>query len=347
LPYYYFTADPNELDDIYDGIAAILPSLDTDRDGIITDACPDLCLTDGACDADDSNICISEKAPEGFCVVSKAECEGLWTEVECSGANNNVCSLYRDNNVLTFYSACDYEDIPDGSGKYYAGCTDELDNDQDTNIDEEEISCPKEGGIVPCGRYADDPSTEDIDESQPCGFCHFFFLFTRILGKAVAIAAVIGVLFVVFGGAAIATSRGSANQLMLGKNIIIWTFIGLAVMLIGFIVLNSFFARIGVQKWTGVGGETGVVESVFDPGGDTIGLVTDHDDWEDDDWNGLAVTITESANSELIGETKIIIDTIDSGLGDIIETERWPADPIGSEFKIGGWWKFVCGLESP
>lgn len=108
------------------------------------------------------------------------------------------------------------------------------------------------GGLVPCGRACDDPTTL-VNEAADCGFCHFFALFNNIVNWVVKIILpAIALLFIVFGGFTIATSRGNPAQSQKGKDILIWTFAGYAVMFVGWMVLNSFLSGIGVVEWTGL-----------------------------------------------------------------------------------------------
>lgn len=201
------------------------------------------------------------------------------------------------------------------------------------------------GGLVQCGRACDNPDTPDINESDACGFCSFFSLFDKITSWIIwTIAPIIAGLLFVIGGLAIATSRGSASQLTRGKDILLWTFIGYAVILIGWLVLNSFFTGMGLKTWTGLTGENGKITLVNTASPTSVTFTTDKTAWEDDELNGLAVTITKDImNPQSVGESKKIIDTIDDSPKDKIETGLWTNTPgVGAEFKIGGWWQFSC-----
>jgi len=115
-----------------------------------------------------------------------------------------------------------------------------------------ECSEKQRGGLVPCGRSCDDPTTE-INEAAECDFCHFFYLLKNIIDWIVfRIAPVLAVLLVVFGGFILATSRGNPGQSQKGKDILIWTFAGLAVIFVSWLVVNSLFAGLGVTEWTGL-----------------------------------------------------------------------------------------------
>jgi len=108
------------------------------------------------------------------------------------------------------------------------------------------------GGLVPCGRLCDDPTTE-INEAADCTFCHFFYLLTNIINWILKfVVTSLAALMIIFGGFMLATSRGNPGQSQKGKDILIWTFAGLAVMFVGWMVVNSLFAGLGVVEWTGL-----------------------------------------------------------------------------------------------
>lgn len=110
------------------------------------------------------------------------------------------------------------------------------------------VSAIQEGGLVPCGR-AQDVGTPN----ENCNFCHFFYLLRNIMNWIVlGIAPVIAVLLVAFGGFVLATSRGNPGQSQKGRDILIWTFAGLAVMFVGWLVVNTLFTEIGIVEWTGL-----------------------------------------------------------------------------------------------
>ncbi|MFY9457873.1 MAG: pilin [Candidatus Spechtbacterales bacterium] len=110
-------------------------------------------------------------------------------------------------------------------------------------------------GIVKCGLRDDDLETTDIVESDPCTFCDFFVLFNNILKWVfLIILPTIATLFVLFGGFLLLTSRGNPGQAQKGKDMLIWTLAGYAVIFVGWMVLNSFLSGIGVMEWTGLTG---------------------------------------------------------------------------------------------
>ncbi len=147
------------------------------------------------------------------------------------------------------------------------------------------------GGLVPCGRSCDDPTTE-INEAADCSFCSFFYLFNGIVKWVVTIIVPsIAVLLIAIGGFMLAMSRGNPGQSQKGKDILIWTLAGIAVMFIGWAVLNSFLSGIGVMKWTGITSEDGEFEVYY---GNSKQLYDTNIEqaWETNKWNEVRVTLT-------------------------------------------------------
>jgi len=226
----------------------------------------------------------------------------------------------------------------------------------------------EEGGLVPCGRADDDKSTP-IDEREPCGLCHLFLLSKNVSNwLTLTIIPILAVLLAVFGGFILLTSRGNPQQATKGKSILIWAVAGYAIIFVGWIVLNSFFAGIGVMKWTGIQGETITIQKVS---GNLIW--TSLDDLDTQDLGSIVLEIVASSNPDLIGERRVIKriwdefedgpnttsdcpDTPGDGTGtpsatdthDCIETQSgWPngVPQEGDKLKIGGWWQFTCGVQ--
>jgi len=202
--------------------------------------------------------------------------------------------------------------------------------------------CPLEdggGGLVPCGRICDDPSTLEINEATSCTFCHLFYLINRIVTFLFTqFLPVLALLFITLSGMLILTSRGNAHQFSMGKQMLLWTLIGLAVLVAGWVLFNSFFTYTGAKKWTGLTGEEGTITAVS---GSTFTVTVD-DPWDANEWVGLGFTITTSSNEDIIGMSR----TVTSNSPTTATTESWGFDTplVGDMFRIGGWWQFACGV---
>ncbi|MBZ9571731.1 TrbC/VirB2 family protein [Patescibacteria group bacterium] len=95
------------------------------------------------------------------------------------------------------------------------------------------------GGLVPCGRYTNDPGTA-IDESAPCTLCHLFVLFKRVVDfVTVNIIFPLAVLMFVIGGAMLLIAGGDPGKIGLGRKILKATVIGLVIILAAWLIVNT------------------------------------------------------------------------------------------------------------
>ena len=109
-------------------------------------------------------------------------------------------------------------------------------------------ACPT--GIVPCG-------TSDC----PCTFCHFFELIHNIINFLIIpcplnndfplIPTVAGLMLII-GGLYLLVSGANPETFSKAKSIITATIIGLVIIFIAWVFLNTFLDYIGVAKWTGL-----------------------------------------------------------------------------------------------
>lgn len=111
-----------------------------------------------------------------------------------------------------------------------------------------QIGCP-EGGLVPCGRDCDDPSTGGIDESRPCQLCHFFIMFDRIVDFIMfTLVPIVAVLMLVIGGIMFFLATGNPGALTQAKSVITSVIVGLIIIYAAWIIVNMFLAVIGVAN---------------------------------------------------------------------------------------------------
>jgi FtsH-binding integral membrane protein len=110
-------------------------------------------------------------------------------------------------------------------------------------------ACPT--GIVPCG-------TPDC----PCTFCDIFKLIHNIINFLLVpstfnnnipiIPAIAGLMFV-FGGLYLLIAGGRPEMFSKAKTILTATIVGLVIIFLAWVFLNTFFDYIGVAEWTGLG----------------------------------------------------------------------------------------------
>jgi len=112
--------------------------------------------------------------------------------------------------------------------------------------------CP--GGLVPCGRSCDDPTTS-VREDTPCSFCHIFYLTKNIIDFVlVKIVFPLAVLLLVVGGAMFLLAAGDPGKVNQGKSIMKAVVIGLLIIVAAWVIVNTFFVIIDVSDWTGLEG---------------------------------------------------------------------------------------------
>ena len=92
------------------------------------------------------------------------------------------------------------------------------------------------GGLVPCGRWCDDPTTF-IDETEKCTFCHLLILGKRIADFLFKIFISFVVLFLIIAGVLI-----GANQIELGKTFFKISIVGATIATVSWLVVDLFFA---------------------------------------------------------------------------------------------------------
>ncbi len=115
------------------------------------------------------------------------------------------------------------------------------------------IPAQTQAGLVPCGASQDDTDTEDVFEDQPCQFCHIFvlinniisFILTRLVPIAAGLMLIIGGFYFLIAGA----DPGKISQ---ARSIITAVVIGIVVVFVAWVFLNTFLSTIGVATWTGL-----------------------------------------------------------------------------------------------
>jgi len=100
-----------------------------------------------------------------------------------------------------------------------------------------------EGPIVPCG-----------GAGGPCQFCDIFVLIDNIIKLILTCLAPIAVgLMIVIGGFYFLAAGPSPEKVNQAKSVITAAIIGLVIVFIAWIFLNTFLDMIGVATWTGLG----------------------------------------------------------------------------------------------
>lgn len=114
------------------------------------------------------------------------------------------------------------------------------------------------GGIIPCGRLIDDPSTTGIHEDQPCTLCSMILMAQLIVEFLVKMAAIIALLAIAAGGLLYMSALGNQANVGKAKSIIKDTLIGFIVVFIAWAVIDSILMSMGYID--PVGGEWYIME---------------------------------------------------------------------------------------
>jgi len=100
-----------------------------------------------------------------------------------------------------------------------------------------------EGPLVPCG-----------GTGQPaCEFCHIFVLINNVINFILTcLAPIVGGLMLVIGGLYLLAAGPSPEKVSQAKSIITSIVIGLIIIFVAWVFLNTFLDAIGVAEWTGL-----------------------------------------------------------------------------------------------
>ena len=101
-----------------------------------------------------------------------------------------------------------------------------------------------EGPIVPCGAIG-----------QPaCEFCHILVLINNIINFILnCLTPIAAGLMLIIGGFYFLAAGPSPENVRQAKSVITAAVIGLAIVFIAWVFLNTFLDMIGVAQWTGLG----------------------------------------------------------------------------------------------
>ncbi|MEZ4180334.1 MAG: hypothetical protein R3B41_02355 [Candidatus Doudnabacteria bacterium] len=103
-----------------------------------------------------------------------------------------------------------------------------------------------EGGFVPCGNTVD----------NPCNISHLFRAFIAIINYLIGMAGFVAVAFIVYAGLKMVWATGNEGAMTAAKQQISGAIVGLVLVAIAFIAINTIFASgslgIGVKNGTQV-----------------------------------------------------------------------------------------------
>lgn len=100
-------------------------------------------------------------------------------------------------------------------------------------------------GLVPCGRAENDPDTPNWDETKKCDLCDMLWLVKNIMDLVLKLGGIICFLLVVAGAILFLVAGGSANLLATGKKIFVSAVIGLAIILLSWLIVSAVMGATG------------------------------------------------------------------------------------------------------
>ncbi len=100
------------------------------------------------------------------------------------------------------------------------------------------------GGLVPCGRVANNTATT-YDETQPCTLCHIFIMLQMITTFVVEMGGIIAVFFLIIGGLIYTASAGDQGRAETGKKAMMYALYGLAVILLSWLIVTIVLVALG------------------------------------------------------------------------------------------------------
>jgi len=110
--------------------------------------------------------------------------------------------------------------------------------------------CPEPGGLVPCGRNCDDPSTPK-SECDPCKLCDFFVMLDKWIDRLLfMVVPPLAVLMIAIGGGMYIVSQGNPEMLSRAKRLFTAVVFGLLIIYGAFLIIGLFLNFIGLADWT-------------------------------------------------------------------------------------------------
>lgn len=101
-----------------------------------------------------------------------------------------------------------------------------------------------EGGLVPCGQTA----------GNPCNFCHIFVLIANVVNYVLTcLVPIVAALMIIIGGLYLLVSGPSPEKLSKAKAILTAAIIGLFIIFLAWVFINTLLVFMEIKEWTGLG----------------------------------------------------------------------------------------------
>ena len=99
-----------------------------------------------------------------------------------------------------------------------------------------------QAALVPCGGQG----------QSACQFCHIFLLIANIINFIlIYLAPIVGGLMLIIGGLYLLTAGANPSTLGKAKSVITAAIIGIVIIFIAWIFLNTLLTYMGIEEWTG------------------------------------------------------------------------------------------------
>ena len=95
-----------------------------------------------------------------------------------------------------------------------------------------------QAALIPCGLNTDDPSTQGIDESQPCTICHMIIGIQRIVNYGMTLVVIAAIFAIVVAGIMYIISAGDEGLMQTAKGLLKNVLIGFALVLGAVVIVN-------------------------------------------------------------------------------------------------------------
>ena len=167
----------------------------------------------------------------------------------CCNAGCGDLDLDGDNSIECLGGDCDDNDplissliIEDEAA---GNCDDGKDNDCDGFTDRcHDPDCDCAGGIIPCGRHTDDPTTAVL-ENAPCTICHTFLIIKQVIDLLLLyILLPLATLGFIVSGVLFLSSAGDPGQVGQAKTALKITGLGVFLAFTSWILMELFVAAI-------------------------------------------------------------------------------------------------------
>ncbi|MFA7170117.1 MAG: pilin [Candidatus Paceibacterota bacterium] len=201
-----------------DGAASMTAYVNTYTECVVSCAYR-VCVEKDPCTKDTSPKCDTP----GNCQTGPGECVDL-------GNNEEGCKYPLSN------ESCD----ADGDDCTFDSC---IENDDGSAVCK--AGADVCGGLIPCGRLVDNPTTTNIDETQECGICSLVYLSSNVVNFLMGIIVLITLLALVIGGFLYIKTSGDTGLILAAKQNFATILKGFIIIFMAWVIVNMLMIIFG------------------------------------------------------------------------------------------------------